>query len=575
MLKDLPSTPQAMVEWTWSQIAPYFEELQARSLHSSNVDEWLLDWSRLSEHIDELYSRLSLATAVNTADKQADERMNAFLETIFPNAMAADQKLKEKLLASGLEPEGFALPLRNMRAEADLFRESNLPLLAEQQKLCIEFDKVYGAQTVKWEGEEITLTRLAMTFLQPDRAQREKAWHLKAERQLADRKAINELWQKFMGVRSQIAANAGKPSFREYTWQQKLRFDYTPDDCKSFANAIEQVVVPAARRIYAKRKAALGLETLRPWDLVDGWFSRPTPPAGLPPLKPFENIEELKSRCSDIFHQVDPILGERFDTMVTEGLTDLENRKNKAPGAFCTMFATTRRPFIFVNAVGTHNDVATTLHESGHAFHVFEIARLKYIHQLSTPMEFNEVASIAMELLASPYLTKDKGGFYTAEEAARARVEHLESEILFWPFMAIVDAFQQWVYENPKDGTNPAACDAKWGELWERFIQGVDYSGLEEVKITGWHRKLHIHQIPFYYVEYGLAQLGAVQIWGNAQHDQAQAVAEYRKALALGGTATLPELFSAAGARFAFDAATLQAAVSLMENTIEKLEAIS
>jgi oligoendopeptidase F len=572
MLKNLPTTPQEIIAWTWPEIEPLYKKLEARSLNAANVDVWLADWSSVGERIEEMFSRLSVATSVNTADKEADERMNKYLDGIFPNVMAAEQKLKEKLLSSKLEPRGFDIPLRNMRAEADLFRVSNLSLLAEQQKFAIEYDKIYGAQTVKWEGEEVTLTRLALNFQQPDRARREKAWHLKAERQLSDRKAINELWQKFMDVRARIAKNADKPSFREYCWQQKLRFDYTPDNCKSFARAIEEVVVPAATRIYKKRKRTLGLDTLRPWDLVDGWFNRPTPPASQSQLKPFASIDELKARSASIFHHVDQVLGGYFDSMVADGLTDLENRKNKAPGAYCTSYTSIRKPFVFVNAVGTHDDVMTILHESGHSFHVFETAKIPYIQQLAVPMEFAEVASMGMELLASPFLTKTYGGFYAESEAARARVEHLEGMILFWPFMAVVDSFQEWVYENAKAGTDPAACDDKWGELWDRFIPGVDWSGLEEVKVTGWHRKLHIHQVPFYYVEYGLAQLGAVQIFGNALKDKKKAVSDYREALSLGGMVTLPELFKTAGAKFAFDPGTVKSAVDLMERVIGELE---
>ena len=572
MLKNLPTTPETLIAWTWPEIESHYQELEFRSVNTENADAWLADWSSVGERIEELYARLAVGTSVNTADKAAEERMHKFLDGIFRNAMAAEQKLKEKLLTSQLEPQGFEIPLRNMRSEADLFRASNLPLLAEQQKLALQYDKISGAQTVQWEGQEITLTRLAINFQQPDRERREKAWKLKAARQLADGEAINELWVKSMDVRARIAKNAGKPSYREYAWEQKLRFDYTPEDCKSFAQAIEQVVVPAATRLYEKRKKALGLDSLRPWDLVDGWFNRPAPPAGAPTLKPFDSIEELKQGVSTIFHKVDPELGGYFDTLLAEGLTDLANRKNKAPGAYCTSYTSIRKPFVFVNAVGTHDDVMTTLHESGHAFHVFETAGIPYIQQLAVPMEFAEVASMGMELLASPYLTKQNGGFYSESEAAHARIEHIESEILFWPFMAVVDSFQQWVYENPVEGTNPTACDAKWGELWDRFLPGVDWSGLEEIKVTGWHRKLHIHTVPFYYVEYGLAQLGAVQIFGNALKDQAGAVAAYRKALSLGGTVTLPQLFKAAGARFAFDSAILKTAVDLLETVMGELE---
>jgi oligoendopeptidase F len=389
---------------------------------------------------------------------------------------------------------------------------------------------------------------------------------------LADRKAINDLWQKFMGLRARIAKNNDMPSFREYCWQQKLRFDYTPDDCKSFAAAILEVVVPASTRIYDKRKREQGLDTLRPWDLVEGWWGRPTSPAGVPQLKPYASIDELKRGASAIFHKVDPTLGGYFDTLLKEGLTDLENRKNKAPGAYCTSYTSIRKPFVFANAVGVHDDVMTTLHESGHAFHVFETTKIPYFQQLAVPMEFAEVASMGMELLASPFLTKKDGGFYSDAEAARARIEHIESQVLFWPYMAVVDSFQQWAYENPTRGADPAACDEKWAELWDRFIPGVDWSGLEDAKATGWHRKPHIHQVPFYYVEYGLAQLGAVQIFGNALKNHEKAVADYRKALSLGGMVTLPQLFDTAGAKFAFDTSILKTAVGLMEKVIGELE---
>jgi oligoendopeptidase F len=572
MLKNLPNTPESLVAWTWPEIEPYYQALESRPIRTGNVDAWLVDWSSLGERIDEMQARLAVATSINTADEAAEQHMHGFLDNIFCNVMAAEQQLKEKLLASRLEPQGFEIPLRNMRAETGLFQAANLPLLAEQQKLAIRYDKIIGAQTVQWDGQEVTLTRLALNFQQPDRERREKAWKLKAARQLTDVEAINEMWVKFMDVRLRIAQNAGKPSYREYAWQQKLRFDYTPADCKSFAAAIEQVIVPAARRIYEKRRKQLGLKSLRPWDLVDGWFSRPSSPAGVPILKPFTSVDELKQGVSAIFHKVDPVLGGYFDILLAEGLTELENRKNKAPGAYCTSFTSIRKPFIFVNAVGLHDDVMTTLHESGHAFHVFETTGLPYLQQLAVPMEFSEVASMGMELLASAYLTRQSGGFYSESEAAYARIEHLESMLLFWPFMAVVDLFQHWAYENPTKGTDPAACDARWGELWDRFLPGVDWSGFEEVKMTGWHRKLHIHTSPFYYVEYGLAQLGAVQIFGNALKDQAGAVAAYRKALALGGTVTLPELFAAAGAKFGFDSTILETAVDLMEKVIRELE---
>jgi oligoendopeptidase F len=258
--------------------------------------------------------------------------------------------------------------------------------------------------------------------------------------------------------------------------------------------------------------------------------------------------------------------------MVRESLLDIDNRKNKAPGGYCTSFPMSKRPFIFMNAVGLHDDLQTLLHESGHAFHNFERDRLPYSQQRQAGMEMAEVASMSMELLSAPYLSREHGGAYSQADAARARIEHLESNILFWPYMAVVDAFQHWVYENPGAALETDRCDAEWAAQWECFMGGVDWSGLEDEIRTGWHRKLHIHQVPFYYVEYGLAQLGAMQVWRNALADQAAAVASYRRALALGGTISLPELYQAAGAKFAFDTATLAAAVELAEETIDKLE---
>jgi oligoendopeptidase F len=553
------------LQWSWPQIEPYYQDLAARMLTAPVVAQWLTDWSRLSECVEEMGTRLYVATTVNTADEEAERRFNAFLDEIVPAVEVAEQALKEKLLASGLEPEGFGVPLRNMRAEAALFREANVPLLIEEAKLSNEYDKITGARTVTWEGQEVTLYQLQPVYQDPDRARRERAWRLVAERQLADREAINALWQRFLRLRRQLAVNADYGGdYRAYRWQDMLRFDYSPADCARFHQAIEAVAVPAATRIYERRRQRIGVETLRPWDLdVD--------PLGRPPLRPFTDVAELQTKTAAIFHRVDPQLGAYFDIMMREGLLDLDNRKNKAPGGYCEFFAAARRPFIFMHAVGLHGNVQTLLHEGGHAFHDFEKSQLPYHQQREVGYEFSEVASMAMELLTAPYLAA-ADGFYTEVDAARARVEHLEEIILFWPYMAVVDAFQHWAYENPDAALDPANCDAQWAALWERFMPDVDWSGLEQEMMTGWQRKLHIHQAPFYYVEYGLAQLGAVQVWRSALRDQAGAIADYRRALALGGTVPVPQLFAAAGAKFAFDADTLRDAIGLMEETIATLD---
>ena len=566
MTLSLPKTAADFMQLSWSQIEPFYAELNGFSLNAQNVKEWLSEWTRLSEFVNETGQRLYVAMTINTADKEAEKRLYNYLDTISPPAEAAEQKLREKLLASGIEPAGFEIVLRNMRAQAALFREANLPLFTEERKLGNEYDKLIGAQTVHWEGKDVTVTQLRPVYQDTDRTMREKAWRLALSRQLSDRDAINQLWGKFMGLRKQLAANADFTDYRAFRWRQLLRFDYTPESCAQFHDAIEQAVVPAAERIYERRRKQLGVDSLRPWDLdVD--------PLGRPALKPFEQISMLEGKTEGIFRQVDPQLGDYFATMRKEALLDLDNRKGKAPGGYCTAFVVAKRPFIFMNAVGLHDDVQTLLHEGGHAFHVFESAHLPYFQQLEIGMEFAEVASMSMELLGLPYLSQSGTGFYTDKDAARARIEHLEGLILFWPYMAVVDAFQHWVYTHHEEATDAANCDAAWSAQWKRFMRGVDWAGLEQEKMTGWHRKLHIHEVPFYYVEYGLAQLGAVQVWRNSLQNQANAVKQYRQALSLGGTVTLSQLYQTAGAKFSFDVSTLRDAVGLIEQTIGQLKA--
>ncbi len=565
MNDNVPSEVRQAMSWSWNRYAREFDRLARTKLGERNVDDWLVRWSRLSEIISEVYARLYVATSQNTTDKKAEASYHTFLERIMEPAEAADQKLKEMLLASGLAPSGFEIPLQKIRTSTELFREANLPLFTRERKLGSEYDRIIGAQTVQWEGKEITIAQLAPVMEETDRKRRERAWRLAAERRSQDSQSIGELWSKFMKVRLQQARNADFEDYRSFRWKLLHRYDYTPQDCLSFHQAIEKTVVPAVQDLYTARRERMGLDQLRPWDLgVD--------PVGRPPLRPFKRVNRLIGRSSRIFHRVDPELGDQFDIMAREGLLDLANRKGKAPGGYCIDFDVAKRPFIFMNAVGLHGDVETVLHESGHSFHTFATARLPYLAQRGVGMEFAEVASMAMELLASPYLSASQGGFYTTQEAARARIDHLEGSIMFWPYMAVVDAFQHWVYENPESGRDIEQCDIQWEALARRFMPGVDWSGLEGYRRQGWQQKLHIHTVPFYYVEYGLAQLGAIQVWANALKDQSAAVTAYRQALALGGTVPLPELFKAAGARLAFDSETLGEAVSLMVRTIEELE---
>ena len=563
---ELPSESKVMQNWKWNEYKPYFEDLLNQNIDKTNVNTWMKYWSDFSELIGEVGTEVYVATTVDTTDEDAKNRFNTFLEDVSENASSKNQALRKKLLDSGCVPNNFEIPLRTIKSEVELFRENNLSLMTNDSKLSKEYDAIIGAQTVEWEDKEITITQLGPVLLETNRERREKAWRLAAGRRLKDRAQINEVWKKILKIRMDIAKNADKDNYRSWRWEYLSRFDYTPDDCLNFHSAIEKVVMPFANKLIKKRKEELGLEILKPWDLsVD--------PLNRSPLKPFEDAKELEEKCHNIFNAVDSELGNHFKIMREEKLLDLANRKGKAPGGYCTEYYHRRVPFIFMNAVGTHSDVQTMLHEGGHAFHVFESNQLPYSAQRDVGMEFAEVASMSMELLSAPYLTKDFGGFYDKEEAKRARIEHLEKTIMFLPYMAVVDAFQHWAYTNPENAMEPNNCDLKWTELWNRFqvYDDLDSSEFKDIIATGWHNKLHLFHVPFYYVEYGMAQLGAIQVWGNALKDQKEAVRQYRYALSLGGNATLPKLFEAAGAKFEFGEDMLEYAINLIDTNLKEL----
>lgn len=574
MLFDtLPREITPFMSWTWEQIQPFADDLIVRPLTADTLEPWLADWSTLSSLISETASRLRIRTTTHTNDEAGQERFNTYVETIVPKARELDQRLKERLLASGLEPAGFEVPLRRMRGDAALFRAENLPLQTALEKLGVERSKIVGAWTVPFQGEELTFSQASARLQDPDRAVREQIWRSMVACAWRDRAKLDELWVKMLDLRLQMARNAGYDHYRAFRWQELARYDYTPQDCLAFHRAIEEVVVPAASRLYARRKALMGIDTLRVWD--NFWFSSPDA-RNRPPLRPYSTLDELNTTIERIFTRVDPQFGAYYRTMRDEGLLDLESRKHKTGGAYMDQFLFSRRSFIFAHAVGSHDSVTTLLHEGGHAFHGFETGRHPYVQQRSMefiPMEFLEVGSMAMELLASPYIAADQGGFYSEADAARANAEQLEGILRFWPYMSVVDSFQHWVYDNPDLARDPQQCDAQWAALHQRYLPDLDWSGVEDGLKIYWQVQGHISSAPFYYIEYGLAQLGAVQVWANALQDQAGAVAAYRRALQAGGTLTLPQLYEAAGVRLAFDAETLRRAVTLIEQTLIQLEA--
>ena len=419
--------------------------------------------------------------------------------------------------------------------------------------------------TVEWDGEEKTPPQLLPFLESNDGAVRERAFRLRAKPYVERRDVLADIFDRMYDMRQQVARNAGLENYRDYAHREKNRFDYTSEDCMRFHEAVESAVLPAVERLMERRRREMGLDAMRPWDLTPD-------PLGRPPLKPFDDFPTFVERTGDVFAHVDPDFQTYYRSMAEAHLLDLDNRKGKAPGGYCQTLNFRKMPLIFMNAVGIDDDVRTLLHESGHAFHSFEASRLPLLFQRHPGSEMAEVASMSMELLAAPFIDQDNGGYYSEQDAHRSRVELLQAVVLFFPHCASVDAFQHWIYLDP-DGRDADARDRKWLELRRRFEgPSVDWDGLDAERIARWYQQPHFFGSPFYYIEYGIAQLGALQVWRNSLRDGGEAVRQYRAALALGATVPLLELFKAAGARLVFDSNGMRELISLVEDELAKLE---
>lgn len=554
--------------WNFEDLVVRYQRLALRPVLPSGLTQWLSEWSAIHWTVHEHANRLYIATTLNTASVEALNAYLSFLEKERPVFEELDVKIKSAFLKNNQLPDNLKLPAKKLKQQVALFREKNIPRHTEEAKLVAEFDRILGAQTIIIDGEEQPLASVAGQLEAADRPQRETLWNLIQERLFADRKKINELWQRGFRLRHEIALEAGFKDYISYQWQRLQRLDYSPKDAETFRRAIKEVVVPAASRRYEVHRQKLGVTELRPWDTL---HQSPLSPPGKSRARPFRTIEEFISRGHKILGQVDPILGAHFGHIEQSGYLDLDNRKSKTGGGYCLDLPTEQTSFIFMNAVGISDDVRVLIHEAGHAFHNFEMYSLPFHIQRDIGLEFCELASMGMEFLSSHFWGKDCGGYYDQENLTHAIIEQLEQPIFFWPYMALVDEFQHWAYSTPA-GMEPAACDAKWQELTREYMPTINWDGLEQYCQTGWHRKRHIHQYPFYYIEYGIALLGAVQVYQNSCTNYRAAVSAYRNALRAGGTKSLPELFKLAGADLAFDANLVGRLTALCENTISLLE---
>lgn len=562
----LPKTSEEFARLTWDEVLPFYNDLFFRPLTIDNAEQWLNEWASLEDLLAEAREEVYFAYTCDTANRDKEAHNLRFQTEIEPNAAEQRVRLSGRLLDVGYSRPDLEESLRRFRTTREIFREENVPLQAEVEKLSAEYQKVTGAMTAEWEGEQIPLPRLRPFMLDPDRAVREKAWRLHRLPYVEHRSELVSLFDRQYSLRQKLAHNAGFDNFRDYMHVEKHRFDYTPADCYAFHEAVLLKVVPAVARLLAARRQKMGLDSLRPWDVdVD--------PSGRPPAKPFATTDEFVDRGIAVFHRVDPVLGRRFEAMKNEGLLDLQSRIGKAPGGYMTDLPKRRRPLIFMNAAGVPDDVVTLVHEAGHAFQGFEQFENNLIFCQRWPgMEMAEVGSMAMELLSAPYWAMSEGGYYSEDDYRRARIDHLDRIIKFFPHCATVDAFQHWIYTDP-GGADADARDAEWVRLRRKYEPGVDYSDLTAELAARWYQQLHIFEVPFYYIEYGIAQLGALQVWRNARRDQSSAVAAYRRAIGLGATRSLPELYAAAGIKLAFDAATIGELIEMVEEELDRLQA--
>lgn len=549
----------------WTKIAPLFDELEKRLATAASVidlEAWLLAWGELSAALDEESSRRYIAMSCHTDNVDAEKAYLHFVEKIEPE-LKPRQFMLEKLFIA--HPQRTKLPsprydvfIRDVQNHVALFREENVALETEEAKVGQQYQKLSGSLTVQFRGEERTLPAMGKFLEEPDRPLRQEAWELVAKRRVQEAEKFDEQFDRLVNLRQQIAAHAGFKNYRDYAFRAKGRFDYTPQHCFDFHNAVASEVVPAVRELQAQRRQQLGLAQLRPWDSAVDPLNRPA-------LKPFAGVEDMVARTQKIFDKLDSELAGGFQQMQDLKLLDLANRKGKAPGGYQSTLNEARLPFIFMNAVGQQRDVETILHEAGHAFHALATRSEDLLAYRSAPIEFCEVASMSMELLGNEFIEE----FYPPAEGNRARRTHLEGIIGVLGWIATVDAFQHWIYTHP-DHSRVERSTA-WNQLMDRFAGDVDWTGYEDVRANLWHRQLHIFLYPFYYIEYGIAQLGALQVWANSKRDKAQALRDYKTALALGGSRPLPELFATAGCKFQFDAATIRPLMELVRTELKKL----
>ncbi len=536
------------------QLEPLFDDLDRRNLLDAGaVETWLRDESELLARISAEQARRYVRMTQRTDDDEAKRAYLAMEETVMPVVKRRSDALDKKFLASPatgmLDPKRFDVVVRRRRTQSALFRAENVELQRQEAELQTRQQAILGGITVEFDAKTLTLQQLGPYYESQDRSVREGAFRKALAARAARWPDLEEIFEALVRLRTTIARNAGFTTYTPYRFQELGRYDYTEATCLRFHDAIAEAVVPAVRAADRARAGKLGIPRLRPWDMdVD--------PSGRPPLRPFSTQQELIALCRRLFERVDPRFAAEFDALVHRDLLDLMSRKGKAPGGYQYQLEDERMPFIFVNGVGVHGDVQTLLHEGGHAFHSLACRHHDLLAFRDYPIEMAETASMSMELLGLEHLD----AIYSPDDSRRSRRKHLEGILRTLCWIASIDAFQHWVYGRPSHTREERRV--AWLDIRRRFGGDVDWSGLDDALAMQWIGQTHLFNHPFYYVEYGIAQVGALQVWSRYRRDPVAAVEAYRRALALGGTRPLPELFAAAGVEFDLSPAMLHALVA-------------
>lgn len=545
-------------------LRPFFNELMQASIDEvETLKTWLSKRSELDGFLSENLARRYISMTCNTADEKASAAYLYFVEQIQPEVSKWSNELDKLLVASParkeLTDQAYAIYFRTVENQVKLFREENVPLMAELQGLAQQYASIMGDMSITWEGKEITLQQAAKFLQSNDRDLRRKLFSLIQERRLAEKEKLEDIFDKMLALRHQVALNAGFQNFRDFMFSSLGRFDYTVEDCYKFHESVREFIVPITAELDEKRRQDLTLKSLEPFDLeVD--------PLGKEPLKPFRNGEELLSKTIDCFASLDPYFSNCIQTMNRYGLLDLDSRKGKAPGGYNYPLTESNMPFIFMNSVGTLRDLVTMVHEGGHAVHSFLTADLPLNEFKSFPSEVAELASMSMELMS---MSQWKHFFSNEEEVKRAKEEHLEDVLKTLPWVATIDSFQHWVYTHPKHTREERR--AEWRRIYRSFSGGViDWTQWEDAMDYMWHKQLHIFEVPFYYIEYGFAQLGAIAVWRNFLNNPKAGVEAYKAGLSLGYTRTIAEIYQTAGISFDFSAANIRILAAFVSERLKE-----